>query len=69
MPAWTLRLVALAGLLVVTTQGLTLLPPAEALTVGLLACLGGGVVLHSVEALAWTLRRRADEAALAPSDA
>ncbi|MEL7363195.1 MAG: hypothetical protein AAFN13_14065 [Bacteroidota bacterium] len=59
MHIWTLRYVALAGLLFVVTQSLAALPLMEGLYVGLLICLVGGAAVHGGEALshAWRARR------------
>ncbi|MEM8601879.1 MAG: hypothetical protein AAGF99_18330 [Bacteroidota bacterium] len=59
MHIWTLRYVALAGLLFVVTRSLAALPLVEGLYVGLIACLVGGAMVHGGEALghAWRARR------------
>ncbi|MEM6782831.1 MAG: hypothetical protein AAF624_03745 [Bacteroidota bacterium] len=61
MHTWTLRYIALAGMLFFVTRSLATLPLAEALSVGLLACLVGGAAMHGGEALshAWRTRRAA----------
>ncbi|MEM9998389.1 MAG: hypothetical protein AAF809_11865 [Bacteroidota bacterium] len=56
MHDWTLRLLAIAGLLFLATRSLAALPLMEGLAVALMGCLAIGGAVHATDALARALR-------------